>query len=134
VSKVGRPRTEAQQEPPTAEERRSGEFFECPECWSPDNVWALRFKHPREILCLSCGRRVVRERKQAQRARARGEDTPTPRTPRQTKTEPIAGKQVEVEDFVREPQTAMVSEVDRIVQQATRKRRPKKPGAGLVRR
>lgn len=128
---VGRPRDETPQEPPTDAERRSGEFFDCPGCELP---WALRFKHPRELLCLSCGRALVRARKQAQRARARGEMVSTPRTPRHTKTEPVAGEQVEMDDFVQNPEPEILSEIDRIVQQATRKRPPKKPGSGMVKR
>jgi len=58
----------------------------------------------------------------------------TPRTPRHTKTEPVAGEQVEMDDFVQNPEPEMLSEIDRIVQQATRKRPPKKPGSGMVKR
>lgn len=132
MTSAGRPRVEAPQEPPTDAERRAGLFFECPSC---ESEWSLRFKHPREgLLCLSCGRALGRKRKQAQRARARGEDAPTPTTPRHTKTESIAGKRVEVEDFVEHPDPESLSEIDRIVQQATRKKPPKKPGSGMVKR
>jgi len=125
---AGRPRADVQQEAPTDKERAAGDVFYCAGC---ERDWPLRYKHAREILCLSCGRAIVRQRKQAQRARARGELAPTPPTPRQTKTEAVAGEPVEIDDFVQHAQPEMLSEIDRIVQQATRKK-PKKPGTGMM--
>jgi len=109
---AGKPRV-LHQEPPTDAETRSGDVFDCPGCVA---TWALRYKHPREKLCLACGRELGRERKRAQRARARGEDAPPPPVP-QHRAEDVAGE-----------------EVDRVVAQATRKRGTKKSQTGLMRR
>lgn len=128
---VGRPRIETQFEPPTDAERLVGAVFDCPGC---EREWPLRLKHPREQLCLSCGRTLGRERTQARRARVRQEDVPVPRTPRRTKTETIVGKKVEIADFVRAPEPEQLSEVDRIIRRATRQKRPKKPGNKIERR
>lgn len=126
---AGRPRIEVRQEPPTDQERRGGLVFECPGC---DREWSLRFKHPREQLCLSCGRDLGRERKRAQRARARDEEvTAPPRAPQHTKTEPIAGKKVQIADFVESAEPQQLTEVDRVILRATRQKRPKS-GGGLV--
>jgi len=128
---AGRPRSETKYEPPTDAERRDGAVFDCPGC---ERDWSLRLKHPREQLCLPCGRELGRERKHAQRARVDQEDVPVARPPRRTKTEPIAGKKTEVAEFVRAPEPEQLSEVDRIVRRATRQKKPKSPGRGIARR
>lgn len=129
---MARPRLELRQEPPSDEERRAGDFFDCPGC---EETWALRYKHPREILCLACGRALVRDRKRAQRARLRGADAPTPPTPQRAEVIEVLGKKMRAADVLEAADPAVLKEIDRVVEEATRKRRGgKKPGTGLVRR
>lgn len=74
----GRPQLPLDQSPPTDAERRAGDVFFCPGC---RREWPFRHKHPREWLCVGCGRALVRARKQAQRARAHGDVVDTPSVP-----------------------------------------------------
>lgn len=111
--RIDEPRTAA--EPPSAEEKKVGSVFDCPGC---EQLWPLRLKHPREDLCLECGRKLGRERKRAQALRAAGIDAPNPSVPKRTR--PAQPR----------PSSA---EADRMALTATQRRGRRKPGSGLVR-